>query len=173
MEWNNGKERALFEKEQAQKRKEYLAAGMTEEQIQSLRSFDEDWYRKRRREARHTQRLNITAFDEDDGDDETQNPLLKKFLHNFSVEDKHWENDRFGWIEQIENKQLYQAIKSLSDRDKEILSLLIIDGFNITQAAKQLGVSHQAISKKIKKFQKIFGKWLRKGLLTCLPLEGD
>ena len=98
MEWNNGKERALFEKEQAQKRKEYLAAGMTEEQIQSLRSFDEDWYRKRRREARHTQRLNITAFDEDDGDDETQNPLLKKFLHNFSVEDKHWENDLFGWI---------------------------------------------------------------------------
>ena len=143
MEWNNGKERALFEKEQAQKRKEYLAAGMTEEQIQSLRSFDEDWYRKRRREARHTQRLNITAFDEDDGDDETQNPLLKKFLHNFSVEDK-----------------LYKAIKSLSDRDKEILSLLINDGFNETQAAKQLGVSQQAISKKIKKFQTIFGKWL-------------
>lgn len=160
MEWNNGKERALFEKEQAQKRKEYLAAGMTEEQIQSLRSFDEDWYRKRRREARHTQRLNITAFDEDDGDDETQNPLLKKFLHNFSVEDKHWENDRFDWIEQIENKQLYKAIKSLSDRDKEILSLLINDGFNETQAAKQLGVSQQAISKKIKKFQTIFGKWL-------------
>ena len=157
MEWNNGKERALFEKEQAQKRKEYLAAGMTEEQIQSLRSFDEDWYRKRRREARHTQRLNITAFD---GDDETQNPLLKKFLHNFSVEDKHWENDRFDWIEQIENKQLYKAIKSLSDRDKEILSLLINDGFNETQAAKQLGVSQQAISKKIKKFQTIFGKWL-------------
>ena len=157
MEWNNGKERALFEKEQAQKRKEYLAAGMTEEQIQSLRSFDEDWYRKRRREARHTQRLNITAFDEDD---ETQNPLLKKFLHNFSVEDKHWENDRFDWIEQIENKQLYKAIKSLSDRDKEILSLLINDGFNETQAAKQLGVSQQAISKKIKKFQTIFGKWL-------------
>ena len=81
MEWNDGRERALFEKEQAKLRKEYLAADMTEEQIQKLRSFDEDWYRSRRREARHTQRLNITAFDEDDAEEDTQNPLLKKFLH--------------------------------------------------------------------------------------------
>lgn len=43
MEWNNGKERALFEKEQAKLRKEYLAAGMTEEQIQVLRDCDEEW----------------------------------------------------------------------------------------------------------------------------------
>ena len=106
MVWNNGKERALFEKEQAELLKEYLAAGMTEEQIQALRSRDEEWYRIRRREALHTQSLNITAFDEDDGDDETKNPLLKKFLHSFSVEDKHWENSRFGWIEQIEDRAL-------------------------------------------------------------------
>ena len=112
MEWNDGKERAMFEREQAEKRKKYFAAGMTEEQIQVLRSYDEDWYRSRRREAQHTQRLNITAFDEDEGD-ESQNPLLKKFVHNFSVEDKHWENDRFGWIEEIEDKKLYLAIESL------------------------------------------------------------
>lgn len=173
MEWNNGKERALFEKEQAKLRKEYLAADMTEEQIQKLRSYDEDWYKNRRREALHTQRLNITAFDEDDGDEDTQNPLLKKFLHNFSVEDKYFESERFGWIEEIEDEQLYKAISSLSDKDKEILTFLIIDGFNITQASKQIGVSHQAISKKVKKFQKIFGKGLRKRLLTWLPLEGD
>lgn len=173
MEWNDGKERALFEKEQAQLRKEYLAAGMTEEQIKNLRSFDEDWYRKRRREARHTQRLNMAAFDEDKSDDETKTPLLKKFLHSFSVEDKHWENDRFGWIEQIEDGKLYETIMALSDKDKEILTLLICDGFNVTQAAEQMGVSHQAISKKIKKFQKIFGERLRKRLHTCLPHEGS
>lgn len=75
MEWNNGKERALFEREQAKKREEYLAAGMTEEQIQALYEFDRNYLNLRQREARHTQRLNITAFDEDDGDDETKNPL--------------------------------------------------------------------------------------------------
>lgn len=43
MEWNNGKERALFQKEQAGLRKLYLAAGMTEEQIQALHAFDREW----------------------------------------------------------------------------------------------------------------------------------
>ena len=160
MKWNNGKEKALFEKEQAKLRREYLVAGMTEEQIQAMYDFDRKYLNLRQREARHTQRLNITAFDEDECDTEAKNPLLKKFLHNFSVEDKHWENDRFGWIEEIEIKGLYQAIKSLSDNDKQILTYLICDGYNQTEIAEQIGVSQQAISKKIKKFQIIFRKWL-------------
>ncbi len=64
MEWNNGKERALFEKEQAKLRKEYLSAGMTEEQIQVMRDYDEDWYRKRRNEALHTQELDIRTSED-------------------------------------------------------------------------------------------------------------
>lgn len=161
MEWNNGKERAFFEREQARKRKEYLAAGMTEEQIQVLRSYDEEWYRSRRREARHTQRLNITAFDEDDNNDEAQNPLLKKFLNSFSVEDKHFESERFGWIEEIENKALYIAVKSLKDSDKEILTMLLYDGMKQKDIAEQRGVKKSAISRKVgrlKKFLKIFCK---------------
>lgn len=160
MEWNNGRERALFEREQAQKRKEYLAAGMTEEQIEILRNYDEEWYRSCRREAEHTQRLNVSVFDEDDGDDESQNPLIKKFLHSFTIEDKYWENDRFGWVEEIESENLYITIKALSERDKEILTLLICDGFNATQVATRLGVRQQSISKRIKKFRIIFQKWL-------------
>ena len=46
MEWNNGKERALFEKEQANLRNEYLAVGMTEEQIKTMRDYDEEWFKK-------------------------------------------------------------------------------------------------------------------------------
>lgn len=161
MEWNDGKERALFEKEQAKLRKEYLAAGMMEEQIQKLRSYDEDWYRNRRREARHTQRLNITAFDEDDGDEDTQNPLLKKFLHNLSVEDKYFESERFGWIEEIEDEQLYKAISSLSDKDKEILTLLIIDGFKQKNIAEQYGLGKSAVSRKISRLKNFLKKFLK------------
>ena len=101
MEWNNGKEQALFKKEQAKLRKEYLAAGMTEEQLQILYEYDKKYLNLRQKEARHTQQLNVGIADEDNGE-ESQNPLLKKFLHKLSVEDKHFENDRYGWIEQIE-----------------------------------------------------------------------
>ena len=110
MKWNNGKERAKFEKEQAEKRKKYLAAGMTEEEIQTLLNFDKNYFRSQRREATHTQRLNISAFAESERVEEPKNPLLKKFLHSLTVEDKHFEGDRYGWIEEIENKKLYFAI---------------------------------------------------------------
>ena len=45
MKWNDGLERALFMKEQAKLRKQYLAAGMTEEQIRALYKFDLNWYK--------------------------------------------------------------------------------------------------------------------------------
>ena len=64
MEWNNGKERALFHKEQAELRKQYLAAGMTEEQIQALH-YDHDGYKQ-------------FVFDANDtyGDGRYQRPIL-------------------------------------------------------------------------------------------------
>lgn len=160
MEWNDGKERALLEREQAKLRREYLSAGMTDEQIQLLRSCDEDWYRGRRREARHTQSLDITAFDEDDFDSDAKNPLLKKFLHKFSVEDKHFETDRFGWIEQIENKDLYMAVSSLSDSDKEILTMLLYDGLKQKEIAEQRGVKKSAISRKIGRLKEFLKNFL-------------
>ena len=71
-------------KEQAELRKQYLAAGMTEEQIQALHAFDREWYKSRRREAVHTQRLDIqTSEDEDINKD---NPLYKKFFEKLAVE---------------------------------------------------------------------------------------
>lgn len=133
---------------------------MTEDQIQAMRSCDEEWFRSRRREARHTQRLNITAFDEDDGDDETKNPLLKKFLHSFSVEDKHWANERFGWIEEIVDKPLYRAIIGLTDMEKEIVTELIYDGFTQTEIAVHFGLNQSSISRRIVRLKEILKNFL-------------
>lgn len=48
----------------------------------------------------------------------------------------------------------------MTDMEKEIITFLIYDGLNQTEIAEQLGVSQQSISKKIKKFQTFFKKWL-------------
>lgn len=156
MEWNDGKERAKFEREQAELRKEYLAAGMTEEQIRAMYKFDKSFYNERRREATHTQELDIQAFDDDDSEDELRNSLLDKFMDKLSITDNHFQDERFGWIEQIENETLCKTIKSLSDADKELLTLLVCDGLNQRQIAERFGVSQQAISKKIKKISTFF-----------------
>ena len=157
MEWNNGKERALFNKEQAKLRKQYLAAGMTEEQIQAMHAFDAEWYKNRRREAVHTQRLDIqTSEDEDINKD---NPLYKKFFEKLAVEDNHADYSRFGWIEESVNEELVKAVNALSDADKELLTMLI-SGFTQSEIGAEMGVSQQSVSKRIKKVQRIFQEWL-------------
>lgn len=157
MEWNNGKERALFQKEQAELRKQYLAAGMTEEQIQALYAFDREWYKSRRREAVHTQRLDIqTSEDEDINKD---NPLYKKFFEKLAVEDNHADYSRYGWIDELENEELAKAVNALSDTDREILTLLI-EGFNQATIALSLGMTQPAVSQRIKKIREIFRKCL-------------
>lgn len=157
MEWNNGKERALFHKEQAELRKQYLAAGMTEEQIQVLYAFDREWYKSRRREAVHTQRLDIqTSEDEDINKD---NPLYKKFFEKLAVEDNHADYSRYGWIDELESEELAKAVNALSDSDKELLTMLI-NGFTQSEIGAEMGVRQQSVSKRIKKVQRFFRKWL-------------
>ncbi len=162
MKWNNGKERAKFEREQAELREQYLAAGMTEEQIQIMYDFDNDFFNERRREAEHTQELDIQAFDDDSSEDELKSSLLDKFMDNLSITDSHFQNERFGWIEQIEDESISKALKKLPDDYKELLTLIVCDGLNQSEVAEKFDVSHQAISKKIKKIKKIFRKVVAK-----------
>ena len=157
MEWHDGTERRRFEREQTELRKQYLAAGMTEEQIQALYAFDREWYKSRRREAVHTQRLDIqTSEDEDINKD---NPLYKKFFEKLAVEDNHADYSRYGWIDELENEELAKAVNALSDADKELLTMLI-NGFTQSEIGAEMGVSQQSVSKRIKKVQRFFRKWL-------------
>lgn len=155
MKWNNGRERAIFNKEQAKLREVYSAAGMTEEQIQELYEFDLQNFRLRRTEALHTQNLQISAFDEDETGNEAKNPLLKKFIDKLSIEDKHFESESFGWIENIENKKLYEKIRSLPKKDKELLTLLFIDGYKQTEIASKMGVKKAAVCRKVNRLKNI------------------
>ena len=157
MEWHDGTERRRFEREQAELRKQYLAAGMTEEQIQALHAYDREWYKIRRREAVHTQLLDIqTSEDEDVNKD---NPLYKKFFEKLAVEDNHADYSRYGWIDELENEELAKAVNALSDTDKELLTMLI-NGFTQSEIGAEMGVSQQSVSKRIKKIQRFFREWL-------------
>ena len=159
MKWNNGAEQIKFKREQKRLRKRYKEAGMTEEAIETMYQFDCEWYKSRRREALHTQKMNIETFDEE-GDVEGKNPLYKKFLQNFCVRDKYWETGAHDWIEDIENENLYEELKNLSEEDKEVLREYVFMGLKQKEISEGLGISQQAISKKIKKFREIFRTWL-------------
>ena len=158
MKWNNGKERAKFEREQKELRKQYLAAGMTEEQIQAMYEFDLEWLRQRRNEAEHTQRLDIESSEEEDL--RKDNPLYKKFYEKLAVEEEYGEDSRYGWIKEIENRNLYQVIQKLSEEDKELLTEYVFEGLKQVEIAKVMGIKQPNISRRIIVIKKILKKFL-------------
>lgn len=160
MEWNNGKERAKFERDHKKLREEYLALGMTEDQIHELYILDLEWFNRQRTEARHTQSLDIDTSEDDEI--KKDSPLYKKFFRNI-VSQKDFDDD-LEWTEQIDDKELYHALKTLTSDELQILTKYAISGLKVTDIASSKGVSHQAISKKISKIKKKLEKWLRKSL---------
>lgn len=158
MEWNNGKERRKFEREQAQLREQYLAAGMTEEQIKQLYECDLEWYKSRRREARHTQSLDFVV--DEDGEVRKDNPLYKKFADKLTVEDRHFLSSDEAWLDDMKNEKLYKAIRSLSESDRELLTDLFSRGLSQKEIALKRGVKKAALSRKVSRLKLFLRKFL-------------
>lgn len=158
MKWNDGQERAKFEKEHEKLRKEYLAAGMTEKQIQDI--FEYDWaeYRRTRIEAIHTQDLDFDSAEFDDK--ETDNPLYKKFLSAISVTVDYSDSSRFGWVEGIDDERIVNALRTLPKDYLELLTDIIIDGLTQSEIAKKRGVKKAAINNKMSRIRKIFKNFM-------------
>ena len=163
MEWNNGKERKKFEKQQARLREEYRKAGMTEAQIKTMYEYDLSVFRKNRIEAIHTQRLDLDAFNDDSATDEGQNPLLMKFADKLTVELSITHTSRYAWVEDVENEKLAKGLKSLKRVDLELLTLWLVDRYSQREIGKLMGVTEVAISKRIAKLKKFLKEFLENG----------
>ena len=159
MKWNDGKERKNFIKKQKKLYKEYLAAGMTEEQIKNIYEYDLNVYRNKRREAIHTQKFDFDSAEFDDK--ETDNPLFQKFLEKISALPDYSDTSRFGWIEEVENDNLAKALKSLSKKELEILTEWLVESISQREIANRQGVKESAISRKIDRLKKYFEKFLK------------
>ena len=83
--------------------------------------------------------------------------LLQKFQSELSVIDTHnfQTNPRFSWIDEIENDELYMKVLALSEKDKELLTMIAFEGFTQREVAEIWKVAPAAICKKIKKLKKI------------------
>ena len=134
MTWNNGYKRKQFEQFEEKQAAEYRRAGMSEEAIREMYLFDCDLYRRERIFVGRTQPL----INEDECDCETRNALCKNFLDAFSVQMIPFEDQRYGWIEQIENQTLYEALVDLEDEQKELLTLIYIYGYRKNYIARNI-----------------------------------
>ncbi|MDD4495455.1 MAG: sigma factor-like helix-turn-helix DNA-binding protein [Eubacteriales bacterium] len=158
MSFNNGLERKRFEAKQKALRAEYEKLGMSEEKICALYALDLAEFNSNRKYITHTQSMNPADLeaDEDTNAESGRNPLFEKFREALSVKDtEKLSKSRYGWIDEIDNPKLATAIKKLSDDHKELLTLLVFDGYSQTEIAKVRGVSQGSISQKISTIKKL------------------
>lgn len=151
------KEKKNFELQWKSLRKQYEAAGMSQEAIQAMYEYDRSVFNGERAYLNHTQDIAVPSFD---NTAESYSPLLKKYQDSISVTESHHETkSRFSWIGKIENEELLSALENLSDADLKLLTLYVYEGYTVTEISKVLGVSQPTISIKIKRITNFLKKF--------------
>lgn len=151
MGFNYAKEKAQFELEWKKLQKEYVAAGMATEDIESMRTYDWDMFLSRRNYENHTQPLPDTYFFGDSLDG--RSPLFRKFASLTTAFDEEDFPGRYTWVDVIGNTDLNLKLKALSTKDLELLTFLVIEGHDQFALARKWGCSQAAISQRFKKIK--------------------
>ena len=159
MKTNYGYEYAKFRAEQKKQRENYLSLGMAEEAIEEIEKFDKEEFLRTLAYKRNTISFDLTTPFETN--DESKNPLYNRNIDKLTVTiETYRSNDRYEWIEQIENPEMYSVVIALSPIEKEILTLYVFEGLTQEKIKLIPGITQQAISKKIKKIKKKFERRL-------------
>ncbi len=170
MNWNNGAERKAFEERMKKQAEWYRKEGMTEEQIQAMYEFDLREFKSNRREIMHTVSLNCCI---DDFDDDTQNYLAKTYLQSFTAGEEINYSNRYWWIGAIDNDDLAETVEGLLDCEKEIITLLVYEGYSVNEIANDyLHISPRVVYKKIERIRKKLSKFSKSAFYGKLTFDG-
>jgi len=166
MGFNYGREKKKFDYEWAKLEVEYATAGFCEEGITAMREYDWELFKKRRSYQRREQQLPFEGVSDEHSDGNSI--LFKKYPSLTSELEDDGFAGRFGWVQHIENPALVRTLVALPDSDKELLTLLIFDGYKHREIAAMQGSTRQAVSKKINRLKKLFKFVLEQGCQKVL-----
>ena len=158
MEFNYNTERRKFERQWAKTEALYRRYGMSESAIQEMREFDWALFKAARIEAIHSQEI---GFQPDEDDKRMMDsPLLKKFFEQLATHyDTYGTHSRYWWLEELSDPALIAGVAKLTDDDKELLTLIVVEGYSQEECAVKLHISQRGIGYRI---QRILSKFTEK-----------
>ena len=154
MRFNYGFEKKKFDEHWEKLYVEYLQAGWDEESIQSMYQFDYEEFKRERVFCAHNRYLGEIS---NDGEEVKESRLAQLFdqAEGFITEiPDNPDGSRYGWLEEIEDRELYEILVSLPDGALELITQLAIDGLKQADVASQTGVTRAAIAKKVNRLRK-------------------
>lgn len=163
--FNYGYERNKMEQEFAQIAAVCRAESIPEDTIELIHRIMLDELNSNRRASTHTQSYDSLRFPDEEYISVDKNPLMDKYLESFSamqVEIWEWA----GWIEDLDTPEIIEWTRCLNKADRQLLTLLVEDGFKQTEVAKILEKHDSAISRKMKHLReslaKVLPEWLKR-----------
>ena len=139
-------ERKKFEEEWAKKEAWYRAEGMEEDAIRELYLLDLAEFNSTRRYYRHNVSLSAD---------------LSELANLLADHSDFILSGRYDWIEELDEPELVQILRRLTETELELLTEMICDDLTQSEIARTNGVSRQAVNEKVRKIRKCFEK-LRK-----------
>lgn len=138
--------------------------GMQEEKIQELKAYDWDEFKRERIFCIHNQHFpNPPKEMDDEMELESKNPLYEKFIEACSVLMPAINSeDRQGWMDDISDERIWEAIQMMNDLDLELITLLIFEEYTQKEIAEKWGISPVAVNRRYQKIRKKFEKVFRK-----------
>ncbi len=153
MGFNYAQEKRTFEKQWSVTRQQYENVGMSPNAIEELHNFDWDWFKSRRRYINHLADLPEGVTVEDFPQADTERSVGDTPLHYGTgfIDDE----DRWHWLEEIEDTALLKKLLLLSWKDLKLLTLYAIEDRRQDEISKILHCNQSVISRKLAR-KKIF-----------------
>ncbi len=157
MTFNYGLEKKKFDEAWAALAEFYEKCGMDPDSIEAMYEFDWKAFKAARIEALHTQDMAIP--EDSTADDELDSQLLKKFPEQFtSSYDTYGSHSRYWWLEELDNPCLAFGVRLMTDTDKELLTLYILEQRNIREIASMLHTSKSDVQRMLRRIFSLFSE---------------
>ena len=155
MGFNYAREKNRFEINWKKLQRKYEDAGMSPEAIDAMYKYDWEVFRANRIHNNHTQALPVCLSESTKDDRSTLFQKYPSLTVSFDIDDF---SGRYSWIETISDNRLSAKLVSLSSKDLELLTFLIIEEHDQKELARRWGCSQSAISQRLKKLKEFLGK---------------
>lgn len=149
---NRGLERKKFDTAQEHLKKQYIDAGMTDEQIQAIYEFDLHQFNRDLSYRKHTQPL--FSLEENDMEEEAHNPLLNKYTGRLSVSQQPTESKTLWWLDEIDDESLVLGLMQLTKEELALIDDLVFRGLSQEEIARERKKSQSAISQNLATIRK-------------------
>ena len=146
MGFNYAKEKAEFEREWAELRKQYEGLGMSQEAIEELYAFDWDWFKSRRRYSDH-----LVDLPEEAAVEVIQQASTGTVPGDIPVSLGAAPSQ---WLDEIEDEDLLRKLILLSDDDIALLTYLTFEELTQSEIAQRESVNQATISRRFSQIQK-------------------